>query len=93
MKYERIPPSERTGRTIPPCTRTKKEPNLRSIIMTKENGRCDGKNCFHEFTEGEDYVYLEEDPESIYCTRECAIEAMGDPFRYGTFGEEEDGST
>jgi len=55
--------------------------------MTRSDGRCDGKNCFHEFDEGETYLYLEDDAEEIYCCYGCAIEGIGDPFRYGNFGE------
>jgi hypothetical protein len=34
--------------------------------MSKEDRMCDGKNCFHEFADGEDYVYREDDPDEIY---------------------------
>lgn len=57
--------------------------------MTKEDGRCDGKNCDHHFEKREDYVYRADNPDEIYCTRECAMSWYEDPFRYGTFGEDE----
>lgn len=60
--------------------------------MTHSDGRCDGKNCFHEFIDGETYMYLKGD-DGIYCCYGCAIEALGDPFRYGTFGDNEDEET
>jgi hypothetical protein len=58
--------------------------------MTLKDRQCDGKNCDHYFTEGEDYIYYKNDPESIYCTRECAMSWCEDPFRYGVihFSEE-----
>lgn len=61
--------------------------------MTRSDGRCDGKNCFHEFTNGETYLYLDTEEEYIYCCYACAIEGMGDPFKYETFYDREEEET
>jgi len=58
--------------------------------MTKKERRCDGKNCDHEFDDGEEYIYLADDPEEIYCSRGCAESWNADPYRYGTIGDDED---
>lgn len=57
--------------------------------MTKKDRCCDGKNCRHEFTTGETYLYMEVDPEEIYCTPGCLFSQFGDPYRYGIIGDDE----
>lgn len=58
--------------------------------MTKIDKLCDGKNCDHEFAEGEDYIQIADgDPYEIFCTRECAMTKMSDPFTYGYIGDDE----
>jgi hypothetical protein len=54
--------------------------------MTREDGRCDGKNCDHTFSQGEEIIFYDYDLTSIYCTRGCAMSRMPDPFSYGEFG-------
>ena len=58
--------------------------------MTLKDGRCDGRDCQHEFTEGEDYIYVDENPGEIYCMIECAVSRVDSPFQHGTFGDDED---
>jgi hypothetical protein len=61
--------------------------------MTQEDGECDGWDCYHQFEDGEQYIFIENNPETkdlIFCTRECALTRMPIVFRYGAFGDEKE---
>jgi hypothetical protein len=58
--------------------------------MTKQDRMCDGKNCGNNFEDGETYMYMENDPDRIYCSSGCLFSKIGEPYRYGTIvGDEE----
>jgi hypothetical protein len=57
--------------------------------MTLTNKRCDGKNCQHEFDDGEEYVRLKDGhADEIFCTRECALTVFANIFEYWYIGDE-----
>lgn len=61
--------------------------------MTRSDGHCDGRHCRHEFDKGETYLYMEDDPDEIYCCSGCLFSWVGEPFRYGAFGDFEEEET
>jgi hypothetical protein len=58
--------------------------------MTREDGECDGRDCYHQFEDGEQYIYVDTEPTLIFCTRECALTRMPITFWYGAFGDEKE---
>lgn len=58
--------------------------------MTKKDRHCDGKNCNHEFEEGEEYIFRPEEPDEIYCSRGCAESWYADPYGYRHIGDEKE---
>ena len=58
--------------------------------MTKQDRTCDGKHCTHEFDDGETYLYMENDPDGIFCCSGCLFSYVGEPYRYGTIGDDEE---